>query len=263
MTPPGRTRWVPAVVGLAVGLLVGSLVFAPARLWALVVPAITGGRIQLLNPHGTVWQGTADVRIHGDGGTLDLPGGMGWRLGASLRPDLGLHLDLMLRCCASTAWRWRWERADGQWRLAADAHRSTWDLAWLAALGSPWNTLGLRGTLRFETSTLQWRLGSSTPSPRASGVWSAQIDDLSAAVSTVRPLGSYRLSSDWQHAGQPGLVLQTLRGDLRLEGQGEWHDGRVRFRGVAEAAPERLDALSNLLNLLGRRDGARAHLRFG
>jgi general secretion pathway protein N len=38
---------------------------------------------------------------------------------------------------------------------------------------------------------------------------------------------------------------------------------RLRFSGEASAAPERAAALDNLLNILGRRDGARALLSLG
>jgi general secretion pathway protein N len=38
---------------------------------------------------------------------------------------------------------------------------------------------------------------------------------------------------------------------------------KLRFEGLASAAPERLDALSNLLNIIGRRDGARAIIKVG
>ena len=95
------------------------------------------------------------------------------------------------------------------------------------------------------------------------GEWRADVLELSSAVSTVRPLGSYRLQGTLAGPAGPALTLTTLSGDLRLEGRGGWRGGRFWFDGLAQAAPERLDALSNLLNLLGRRDGARAHLRLG
>jgi general secretion pathway protein N len=38
---------------------------------------------------------------------------------------------------------------------------------------------------------------------------------------------------------------------------------KLRFEGTASASPERLDALSNLLNIIGRRDGARSIMKVG
>ena len=50
---------------------------------------------------------------------------------------------------------------------------------------------------------------------------------------------------------------------LQLVGSGQWVGARLRFEGTATAAPDRVDALSNLLNIIGRRDGARATIKVG
>ncbi|MGL6206076.1 MAG: type II secretion system protein N, partial [Giesbergeria sp.] len=59
------------------------------------------------------------------------------------------------------------------------------------------------------------------------------------------------------------LQLQTLQGDLQLSGSGQWVGQRLRFAGEASAAPEREGALSNLLNIIGRRNGARSLITLG
>ncbi|TSE31492.1 type II secretion system protein N [Tepidimonas charontis] len=257
-------RWRAAAAAFVLGLVVGSIVWAPARWWALAVDGMTHGRVRLVHPQGSLWQGEAGLVVRGDGGTLVLPGGIAWRLGAVGAPHPGVTLDLTLRCCAAQAWRWHIGRADGAWLITSQPHRSTWDLAWLGSLGSPWNTLGLQGRLTLEVGALRWPVGTAATGAAAqpTGAWTAEVLDLSAAVSTVRPLGSYRLGGELDDAG-PTLRLSTLSGDLHLEGAGGWQRGRFYFEGLAQATPQRLDALSNLLNLLGRRDGARAHLRFG
>ena len=43
----------------------------------------------------------------------------------------------------------------------------------------------------------------------------------------------------------------------------KWVGGRLRFRGEASAAPEREAALVNLLNIIGRRSGARSLIAIG
>jgi general secretion pathway protein N len=48
-----------------------------------------------------------------------------------------------------------------------------------------------------------------------------------------------------------------------LSGQGQWIAQRLRFNGVASAEPARVEALSNLLNIVGRRDGARSIITVG
>ena len=74
-------------------------------------------------------------------------------------------------------------------------------------------------------------------------------------------MGSYRIAL--QGGPSPSLELRTLEGSLQLSGQGQWVGRRLRFNGVASAAPDRVEALSNLLNILGRRDGARSIISVG
>ena len=91
----------------------------------------------------------------------------------------------------------------------------------------------------------------------------AQLDALSMSsrLSTLRPMGSYRLTL--QGGATPTLGLQTLQGALQLSGSGQWVGQRLRFTGEASAAPEREGALSNLLNIIGRRNGARSLITLG
>ena len=61
----------------------------------------------------------------------------------------------------------------------------------------------------------------------------------------------------------PTLALSTLDGALQLSGSGQWVGNRLRFAGEASATPEREAALSNLLNIIGRRNGARSIITIG
>ena len=74
-------------------------------------------------------------------------------------------------------------------------------------------------------------------------------------------MGSYRMTL--QGGTQATLRLETLEGSLQLSGDGQWVGGRLRFRGEASAAPEREAALANLLNIIGRRTGARSLIAIG
>lgn len=256
--------WRVPLLAAALGAGVGSVVFAPARWWAVVVDHVTKGRVQLMHAYGTLWRGQADVVLTGDGGVLRLPGGLAWDWGWTATPRPALTVTLTLPCCAATAWPLRLAWGDRGWAIATDSQRLTLDLAWLSALGAPWNTLGLQGTVVAEVAPVRWPLGTAAAAAATDGIhWTARVTDLSSTVATVRPLGSYRLEGAWTPAGGPTLMLATLSGDLRLEGRGGWERGRFRFQGMAQATPQRLEALSNLLNLLGRRDGDRAHLKIG
>jgi general secretion pathway protein N len=59
------------------------------------------------------------------------------------------------------------------------------------------------------------------------------------------------------------LRLETLEGSLQLSGSGQWVGERLHFRGEATAAPDREAALANLLNIIGRRSGARSLISIG
>jgi general secretion pathway protein N len=129
----------------------------------------------------------------------------------------------------------------------------------LSGLGTPWNTVQPQGQLVLSTQGLGavWAEGRLSLSGRA------QVDALQMAsrLSTLKPMGSYRLSV--QGGSGLALTLETLEGSLQLTGSGQWVGDRLRFEGVASAPPERLDALANLLNILGQRDGARSIIKLG
>ena len=61
----------------------------------------------------------------------------------------------------------------------------------------------------------------------------------------------------------PAFTLSTLEGPLQLSGNGQWVGARLRFSGEATAAPEQQAQLANLLNIIGRRQGARSLLSIG
>ena len=74
----------------------------------------------------------------------------------------------------------------------------------------------------------------------------------------------YRLLIAAQPNAATQLQLLTLDGALLLQGQGEFVGaGAPRFQGEALAAPGREAALNNLLNIIGRRQGARSVITIG
>jgi general secretion pathway protein N len=92
---------------------------------------------------------------------------------------------------------------------------------------------------------------------------SVQLDalDMGSPLSTVRPLGSYRAIV--RGGAQPEMDISTLSGALQLSGHGRWTDGALRFEGDARAQEPHAAELSNLLNIMGRRDGARSRITLG
>lgn len=254
-----RASWPWALAGAGAGLLLAFLLFAPARWLANAVNERTGGRVVLTEPRGTVWNGSAALVLTGGPGSVDataLPTRVDWRL--RLRWN-GLRGEFASACCTTEPLRlrasWRWGGA----RLVFDDAGSRWPAALLTGLGTPWNTLQLEGALRLQTRGLS--VESVAGRLAIAGQAELTAQGISSRLSTLRPMGSYRITLV---GGQvPTLQLETLEGSLHLSGSGSWAGSRLHFSGVASAAPDRERALSNLLNIIGRRSGARSIITIG
>lgn len=252
--PPARGRvW----AGLVCGGLLGLLAFAPARWLAAAIPA--GSPVQLAEARGTWWQGSARLWISGGAGSPDraaLPQRVHWQLSLSWS---GPVLRIDAPCCTSQGLRLRLGRHQGAAALRIDDAQTVWPADLLAGLGTPWNTLQPSGQLMLRTEGLTLRLG--TQGLQASGRATLDVQNLSSALSTLHPMGSYRLAV--QAGAMHTLQLQTLHGELLLSGQGHWQPSGLHFRGEARAAAGREDALGNILNIIGTRDGARTLISLG
>ncbi|MFZ4622696.1 MAG: type II secretion system protein N [Rhodoferax sp.] len=268
-TRPGRSGqsqhspWGWAATGVLLGLLVSTLAFAPANWLAGLLRQASGGRLLLEDARGTLWRGAARLTLTGGIGSLDaasLPGRVHWQLRPSLTAGgAGLALALQADCCLPQAWVWRVLPRWNGLQIAVSDHQSQWPAQWLAGLGTPWNTLQLQGQLALGTQalSLSWASGRL----QVTGAAQLEAQHLSSRLSTLQPMGSYRLAlSGGQH---PELLLSTLSGSLQLSGRGEWVGGKLRFVGEASSAPESQAALSNLLNIIGRRSGARSIINVG
>lgn len=255
--PPRGWRW--ALLGLTLGVLAAVLLFAPARWLSAALSSWSEGRLVLANPRGTVWNGTAAVVFaSGAGGTqaVSLPGVLHWRM----RPGWGgMSASLDLACCAAQPLELKASPRAGGMLLIWQDSRSRWPATMLAGLGAPWNTLKLEGALDLSTKAfaVQW----DGPALRIAGQATLDATDVSSSLSTLRPMGSYRLTLDG--GPSPTLLLSTRAGSLELNGSGSWNGTSFRFNGEASAAPGREDALSNLLNIIGRRDNARSIITLG
>jgi len=254
---PGSWPW--AAVGAALGLLCALLVFAPARWLAGMVEQASQGRVILSEPRGTVWAGSAQLQLTGGPGSTDsaaLPTRLDWRL----RPAWnGLSAHLGTACCTERPLVVRVSPRWGGARVNLADAQARWPAALLAGLGTPWNTLQIDGDLLLATQGLsvEWVEGRLSVAGRAD----LTAQRLSSRLSTLRPMGSYRITL--LGGDTPALQLDTLEGSLQLSGTGQWVGSRLRFSGTASAAPEREAALANLLNIIGRRSGARSIITIG
>ena len=260
---PARSTWGYAAAGALLGLGLALLVWAPARWLAWGIAHASQGQVQWLNPRGTVWQGSAQLVLSGGAGSRDpqaLPGRLHWTLSPSWQ---GVRLNGLADCCMT-------ERASVQVRLGWNTlnlhtsdHHSSWPAALLSGLGAPWNTLQAQGQLQLRTKDLQlhWAQGRL----QMHGLVELDLQHMSSRLSSLKPMGSYRIALTGTPEGTPtpGLALSTLQGPLLLSGQGQWVGQRLRFTGEARAAEGHEAALDNLLNILGRREGARSLLSLG
>jgi general secretion pathway protein N len=254
-------KWIAC--GAVVGLVCVAFVFAPASWLASAVVHYSQQQVLLMQPRGTVWDGSADMVLaggEGSSGAVGLPTRLYWQISPAW---LGFKAQLHSPCCAQAS-------SPVQLGLAlnlASTLRLSPELGWqmdaarlqlptemLAGLGAPWNTVQLTGDLSLKSDKLAGVWSSTEGLSRITGGAQLDLGNASTALSTVRPLGSYRLSSK-------GAVmrLETLGSEtgasvtaLILTGTGQIEQGRASFQGEAVAVAGFEEALSNLLHIVGQ-----------
>ncbi|HTM60979.1 MAG TPA: type II secretion system protein N [Burkholderiales bacterium] len=205
-------------------------------------------KVRLLDARGTVWHGSALVGISDGRETTLIPGRIEWNV-----DDIGPR-----RLAARVSHPWLtmplaisvdgngMQVKQGNARLPAGV---------LAGAGAPFNTLRPGGVLELAWTDTEIR-GTSLKGE-------VQVDwrDAQSALSTVVPLGTYRLTVRGT-GGVPVIDLRTLAGPLQMQGKGTVEGSRIRFNGIATAEPSMLGALNGLLGLLGMRSGDKVLLAF-
>jgi general secretion pathway protein N len=258
-----RPRWRHAVIGGVLGLVLAILIWAPARWLAWGVAQASQGQVQWLDSRGTVWAGSAQLLLSGGAGSRDplaLPGRLRWTLTPAWT---GLRLGWQADCCMAQAAHLQVRLGASTLNLQVSDHPSQWPAALLTGLGAPWNTLQPEGQLQLRTEGLQLNWAQGRLQMR--GLIDLNLQNLSSRLSPIKPLGSYSIALTGTPEGTPtpGLQLNTIQGPLRLSGEGQWVGQRLRFTGEASAEEGSEAALSNLLNIIGRRQGARSLLSLG
>ena len=259
------TRW--SVAGALIGVVAALIVFAPASWLARALASATNEHLLIVDTRGSVWDGSGVLVLTGGAGSRDasaLPGRLHWRMAMK---GMGLQLAARQDCCINGDLLLGIKPGFGRMDISVDS-RADWlarlPAGLLAGLGTPWNTLQLGGSLRLSAREL--RLESVQGRWRQFGELQLDLLNLSSRVSTVAPLGSYRftITADTANPGVSTLRLSTLEGALQLSGVGVLNSGgKSRFTGEAGAAPGREEALNNLLNIIGRRQGPRSVLTIG
>lgn len=249
-------RW--AVLGTALGLLAATTVFAPAAWLGSALALASEGRVVLNDPSGTVWHGSGQLVLSGGAGSRDattLPGRIQWRLKPT--PSLNLRALVDADCCTTQSVNILVSPHLNGAAVLVQPNQSTWPATLLTGLGAPFNTIDLQASLKFNTQLL--KLEWLNQQLKIDGTAALDVLDASTRLSTLRPVGSYRLSFQGaQDTALPSLKLETLSGSLLLSGSGQLAGNRWRFNGEASAASGFEAALNNFLDILGRRVGPRS-----
>ncbi|WP_454723553.1 MULTISPECIES: type II secretion system protein N [Cupriavidus] len=259
-----RPRGWRSVGWLALGLATVALTLVaafPATWIADGIASQSQRRVLLADAEGSLWHGSATLALSAGAGSETatvLPGRLQWSvafwplLGGTLRLAV-THSEAMSSPVGVAVTPLGWTAQAGAIRLPASL---------LEGVGAPFNTLRPDGRMRLDWSMLHGRFfrGAGQDGGGLNGHLTLRLEQVSSAVSRLRPLGSYRAEIDW--AGAAGkLELTTLAGPLHLQGSGVL--GRqARFEGTANADPDAAAQLVGLLSLLGRREDNVTRLRF-
>ena len=288
------SKW--SITGAVIGACFALITQAPATWLANVISNASQHRFVLQNAQGTVWRGSA-IALLADGNQhptvtrqspsqpllqaypsgkpssntssispntigMPLPSRLSWDFSSGF--DTGLmrlvvRAQIKSECCtpeplqlaASIGWQGI--------RIDVANQQSQWPAHWLIGLGSPWNTVQPEGSMQLRTENLVWQSNMGTP--QIQGLAELTLSQLATPLSTLRPLGTYLLRL--QGGDTMALTLATIEGGLQLSGNGQWANGRLQFKGEARAQPAFEAALSNLLNILGQRQGAISIMELG
>jgi general secretion pathway protein N len=254
-----QAPWRSAFWASLLGAVLAMIVFAPAAWLSRGLHSATQGHLLLADAQGSIWRGSAQLLLTGGQGSVDaasLPGRVNWTLLPTLS---GARMALNMPCCAAEPAQLAFQPGWSQIVMEVKPATIRLPAQWLSGLGAPWNTLNPQGQLALKNEALQvqWVAGRV----RLQGQLTLDMLAMSSRLSTFSPLGDYRLSISGGDV--LSLNLQTLQGALQLSGSGQFVGSRIRFSGEASAAPAQQDALSNLLNLIGRRQGSKSIISLG
>jgi general secretion pathway protein N len=254
-----------AAVGAAFGAVIAFLANLPAAWVAQVVASATNQRLLLADARGTLWSGSAVAVLTGGPQSRDasaLPGRLEWTLG--LR-GYGFELRAQHACCLNGSLAVQVRPGFGRIAftvLPSPGWLGQWPSSWLGGLGTPWNTLQLGGAVRLVSPGV--RVESVQGRWRVDGRADIELLGVSSRMTTLSTLGNYRMSvSGDAQSSTSRLQLSTQDGALQLSGEGSLGPNGLTFRGEARAEAADEPALNNLLNIIGRREGARSVISIG
>ena len=111
--PAAAAPWGWAIAGALLGVVIAVVLFAPARWLSAVINQASAGQVRLIEPRGTLWNGSARLLLTGGSGSRDsaaLPGQIDWQLPGLAGAELPIHRKLLHARSAAGAPLTRMER---------------------------------------------------------------------------------------------------------------------------------------------------------
>lgn len=240
-------RWL-MVTAFAIGFIASIAAFPPVTWLTDRIGQISGQRLTVGAVQGNLWQGHGQLILFDGDQSRAIPGRLQWRVQPLAwfkkgTPLLTLQHDSLVQPVSLIRTEQGFQMSASQLQFPAN---------WLEATGTPWNTLRPAGAIR-----LNWGVITVGQAFAVTLRW----QDAQSALSVVKPLGNYEVLVDFAQNGAMTARLNTLSGDLKLEGQANWNaSSGFAFTGYASASPSQEAALTGLLSQMGRLENNRYRL---
>ncbi len=234
------TRWAWALLaGVYCCVLVAT---APSSLLGSIIAHASNGHVEFANTKGTLWNGSANPVINQRGGGLITLTTLHWDIAA-----LALFTGKL-----SAQLKW-------------DDESQTAPMEVVAAIGQlearhvyiPLSAILLDGVSEFlKPAALRGQIILRSESllitkQGVQGTATADWQNASSLLSSIAPLGNYHFTFSSSPAGLD-ITLNTTSGALLLAGQGRFAPASgLDFKGTAQAAAGKEDALRELLGHMG------------
>ncbi len=260
----GRWPSTFVAVGAFFTALVVLILSAPASFADVGLNQATQGRLRLADASGTLWRGkgklvladlgadvASDVKSQTVTG-LVLPGEFEWTIAG-----LPLFLGRISAQMSGVGLITPIQLEGGLNELKISASRLVLPTVDLSRMGSPWNTFKPQASLDVRWDNMVLRQG------QFDGKAAFELKDIASALTSVRPLGSYRVDVVGSGASAD-VKLLTTQGPLNLTGNGVWNARQGLRLSIEALADESAKVkLQTLLSLMGRRDGEKTIIRIG
>jgi len=239
-----RSRWRPITYLLSALLLyaVFLIVTVPASWMGTLLARLTGGAADLQRTTGSFWHGNGELALH-TGAPQSLQAHVSW----SIQPYWLLAGKVQARFESSGDIDARATARLGYHSIDVRNCRGGFPLSTASAFYFPLTLAALTGSIQFTSEQLTIEPGG------IHGALEVKWLNAGSRMAGMTDLGDYRLVLTGQGAAI-GLVADTQRGEVQLNGKGGWQlqDGGFNVDGTL-APGSREGALTPLLTLLNAR----------